>query len=142
MKVKIKKLHKDAIVPQYQTQGSAGFDLHAIEKCVLKAGSIALIKTGLAMEIDSGFELQIRPRSGLALKNQITVLNSPGTIDSDYRGEIMVILCNYSNQDFDIKEGDRIAQGVIAKYERADFEVCAQLSDTQRGSGGFGSSGV
>lgn len=142
MKVKIKKLHQDAIVPQYQTQGSAGFDLHAIEKYVLKAGSITLIKTGLAMEIDSGFELQIRPRSGLALKNQITVLNSPGTIDSDYRGEIMVILYNHSQQDFVVNKGDRIAQGVIAKYERADFEVCMQLSDTQRGSGGFGSSGV
>lgn len=142
MRVKIKKLHQDAIIPQYQTHGSAGFDLHAIEKCVLKAGSIALIKTGLAMEIESGFELQIRPRSGLALKNQITVLNSPGTIDSDYRGEIMVVLYNHSQQDFVVNEGDRVAQGVIARYEKADFELCTQLSDTHRGSGGFGSSGV
>ncbi|WP_104697742.1 MULTISPECIES: dUTP diphosphatase [unclassified Helicobacter] len=142
MKIKIKKIHPDAIIPEYQTSGAAGFDIHSIDDYTIRARDALLIKTGLAFELEEGFELQIRPRSGLALKHKITVLNSPGTIDSDYRGEIMVILYNHSSDDFVIRKGDRIAQGVVAKYERAVFEICEELSDTKRGEGGFGSSGI
>lgn len=142
MKIKIKKNHPDAIIPEYQTLGAAGFDIHSIDTCVIKAKDILLVKTGLAFELEEGFELQIRPRSGLALKHKITVLNSPGTIDSDYRGEVMVILYNHSDEDFVIHKSDRIAQGVITKYERVVFEVCEELSNTQRGESGFGSSGI
>ena len=142
MRVKIKQLHPDAKIPQYQTLGAAGFDLHALEDYVLKAGERVLVKTGLAFELQIGFELQIRPRSGLALKNGISVLNAPGTIDSDYRGEVGVLLINHSKEDFAIKKGDRIAQGVVARYERVEFEVCEELGESARGAGGFGSSGV
>ena len=142
MRVKIKQLHPDALIPQYQTLGAAGFDLHAIEDYKLSAGERVLVKTGLAFELQSGFELQIRPRSGLALKNGISVLNAPGTIDSDYRGEVGVLLINHSKEDFAIKKGDRIAQGVVARYERVEFEVCEELGESARGAGGFGSSGV
>lgn len=142
MRVKIKQLHPDALIPQYQTLGAAGFDLHAIEDYKLSAGERVLVKTGLAFELQIGFELQIRPRSGLALKNGISVLNAPGTIDSDYRGEVGVLLINHSKEDFAIKKGDRIAQGVVARYERVEFEVCEELGESARGAGGFGSSGV
>ena len=142
MRVKIKQLHPDALIPQYQTLGAAGFDLHAIEDYKLSAGERVLVKTGLAFELQIGFELQIRPRSGLALKNGISVLNAPGTIDSDYRGEVGVLLINHSKEDFAIKKGDRIAQGVVARYERVEFEVCEELGESARGTGGFGSSGV
>lgn len=142
MRVKIKQLHPDALIPQYQTLGAAGFDLHALEDYKLSAGERALVKTGLAFELQIGFELQIRPRSGLALKNGISVLNAPGTIDSDYRGEVGVLLINHSKEDFAIKKGDRIAQGVVARYERVEFEVCEELGESARGAGGFGSSGV
>lgn len=142
MRVKIKQLHPDAKIPQYQTLGAAGFDLHALEDYKLSAGERVLVKTGLAFELQSGFELQIRPRSGLALKNGISVLNAPGTIDSDYRGEVGVLLINHSKEDFAIKKGDRIAQGVVARYERVEFEVCEELGESARGAGGFGSSGV
>lgn len=142
MRVKIKQLHPDALIPQYQTLGAAGFDLHALEDYKLSAGERVLVKTGLAFELQSGFELQIRPRSGLALKNGISVLNAPGTIDSDYRGEVGVLLINHSKEDFVIKKGDRIAQGVVARYERVEFEVCEELGESARGAGGFGSSGV
>ena len=142
MRVKIKQLHPDALIPQYQTLGAAGFDLHALEDYKLSAGERVLVKTGLAFELQSGFELQIRPRSGLALKNGVSVLNAPGTIDSDYRGEVGVLLINHSKEDFAIKKGDRIAQGVVARYERVEFEVCEELGESARGAGGFGSSGV
>lgn len=142
MKIQIKKLHQDAYIPRYQTPGAAGFDIHCIENITIPSGESKLIKTGLGMAIESGYELQIRPRSGLALKNGITVLNTPGTIDSDYRGEIMVLLINHSKQDFVIAKGDRIAQGVISKVYQADFMEVSELDDTQRGSGGFGSSGI
>ncbi len=142
MKIKIKKLHPDAHIPQYQTQGAAGFDLHAIDSYIVKSKDSALIQTGLALELPEGFELQVRSRSGLALKNHLVVLNSPGTIDCDYRGEVMVILFNHSQHDFVIHKGDRVAQGVVAAYERVEFEICETLRDTQRGDGGFGSSGI
>lgn len=141
MKIKIKKLHQDAKIPMYQSDGAAGFDFCSVEKCVIKAGEWLLVKTGLAFEIAQGYELQIRPRSGLALKNGISVLNSPGTIDSDYRGEIGIVLINHSKIDFCIEVGDRIAQGVVASVRQVIFEEVEVLSDTQRGSGGFGSSG-
>lgn len=142
MKIQIKKLHPDAYIPKYQTSGAAGFDLHSIENTTLSPTEAKLIKTGLGMSIEDGYELQIRPRSGLAFKNGITVLNTPGTIDSDYRGEIMVLLINHSKQDFVITKGDRIAQGVISKVYQADFVEVSELDDTPRGSGGFGSSGI
>ena len=141
MKLKIKKLSPDAIIPAYQTEFAAGFDLHSIEDYVLKRGERKLIKTGLAFEIEPGYEVQIRPRSGLAFKHGITVLNTPGTIDADYRGEIMVLLINLGEEDFEIKKGDRIAQAVIAPVIQAEFEEVDKLSVTKRGKGGFGSTG-
>jgi dUTP pyrophosphatase len=142
MKIEIKKLHENAKIPQYQTVQSAGFDLVSIEDITIKPNQRVLIGTGLAMAIEDGFELQIRPRSGLAYKNGITVLNSPGTIDSDYRGEIKVLLINHSEDDFNIKTGDRIAQAVVQKVYQASFEIVEELDQTVRGSGGFGSTGV
>ncbi len=141
MKLKIKKLTPDAMIPAYQTELAAGFDLHSIEDYVLKKGERKLIKTGLAFEIEPGFEVQIRPRSGLAFKHGITVLNTPGTIDADYRGEIMVLLINLGEEDFEIKKGERIAQAVIAPVIQAKFEEVDELSVTKRGKGGFGSTG-
>lgn len=142
MKINIKKLSHGAIIPSYQTSGSAGFDLHSLNEYILKPGQRVLVETGLAFEIESGFEVQVRPRSGLALKNGISVLNTPGTIDSDYRGEIKVLLINHSNEDFEIKKGDRIAQAVVCMVHRAEFVEVAELSESVRGQGGFGSSGV
>ena len=141
MKLKIKRLNKDAIIPAYQTPLSAGFDLHSIEDYIIKPMERKLIKTGLAFEIEEGYEVQIRPRSGLAFKHGITVLNSPGTIDADYRGEIMVLLINLGSEDFEIKRGDRIAQAVISPVIQAEFIEVKELSQTKRGKGGFGSTG-
>ena len=140
MKIKIINRSKHAL-PKYQTALSAGMDLYAnIEESVtLKPLERKLISTGLLIELPQGFEAQIRPRSGLAIKNGITVLNSPGTIDADYRGEIGVILVNLSAEAFTINNGDRIAQMVIAKQETAIWEEVAELSETDRGAGGFGS---
>jgi dUTP pyrophosphatase len=141
MKLKIKKLNPEAIIPAYQTKEAAGFDLHSIENVILKPGERKLIGTGLAFEIEYGYEVQIRPRSGLAYKHGITVLNSPGTIDSDYRGEIKVLLINHSNEEFEIKKGDRIAQAVVAPVIQAEIVEVEELSSTKRGEGGFGSTG-
>ena len=139
--VKVKILNPNAIVPKYQTEEAAGFDLPSIEEKTIKAGERDVIKTGLAVALPKGYELQVRPRSGLALKNGITVLNTPGTVDSDYRGELMVILLNTSNEDFAVKKGDRIAQAVIKEILQADFAVVDELDSTERGTGGFGSTG-
>ncbi len=143
MKVKIinKSVHP---LPAYATAASAGLDLRAsVEKPItLQPLQRALVKTGLFLEIPSGYEAQVRPRSGLALKHGVTVLNSPGTIDADYRGEIGVILANLSDVPFIIEDGERIAQLVIAQHERAEWIEGEVLSDTQRGVGGFGSTGV
>lgn len=132
-------------LPQYETALSAGMDLHAY----LPEGPVtlhplqrAMVKTGLFMELPAGFEAQIRPRSGLALKKGITILNSPGTIDADYRGELCVILVNLSDQDFVVNDGERIAQMIIARHERAQWEEVVELTDTDRGTGGFGHTGV
>lgn len=128
-------------LPKYQTELSAGMDLYANleEDITLKSLERKLIATGLFLEIPAGFEAQVRPRSGLAIKNGITVLNSPGTIDADYRGEIGVILVNLSTEDFTIKNGDRIAQMVIAKYESITWQEVNKITDSERGQGGFGS---
>lgn len=131
-------------LPHYETAASAGMDLRAnINKAItLKSLERTIIKTGLFIALPIGFEAQVRPRSGLAAKKGITVLNAPGTIDADYRGEIGVILVNLSQEDFTINDGDRIAQLVIAKHERATWNHVKSLDETQRGSGGFGSTGV
>lgn len=140
IKVKIKKLDENAEIPKYKTEGSVGMDLYSVEDVSLPPGGIKLIKTGISIEIPPGFEAQVRPRSGLAVKG-VTVVNAPGTIDSDYRGEIKVILTNLNDNVFKITKKDRIAQLVFAKYERCEFELSKELSDTKRGSGGFGSTG-
>jgi dUTP pyrophosphatase len=143
MKVQIINKSKHQL-PAYETELSAGMDLRAnlSEPILLKPLERKLIPTGLYMELPQGYEAQIRPRSGLAIKKGITILNSPGTIDADYRGEIGVILVNLSSQDFTINDGDRIAQMVIAKHETAIWEEVENLDETNRGEGGFGSSGV
>ncbi len=130
-------------LPDYETALSAGMDLRAnIDQAItLKPLQRTLVPTGLFLEIPAGFEAQIRPRSGLAAKKGITVLNSPGTIDADYRGEVKIILINLSNEDFIIENGERIAQMIIAKHERAKWQQAEELMETTRGSGGFGSTG-
>ena len=131
-------------LPNYETIASAGMDLRAniSEPITLKSLERTIVKTGLFIELPIGFEAQVRPRSGLAAKKGITVLNSPGTVDADYRGEIGVILLNLSNEDFVIENGERIAQLIIAKHERAEWLEVLELSETSRGEGGFGSTGV
>ncbi|SNY95069.1 dUTP diphosphatase [Flagellimonas pacifica] len=143
MKIKIinKSSHQ---LPHYETQASAGMDLRAnLEKPItLKPLERTVVPTGLFIELPVGYEAQVRPRSGLAAKKGITVLNAPGTVDADYRGEIGVILVNLSNDNFTIENGERIAQMVIAKHERAEWVKTEVLSETNRGAGGFGSTGV
>jgi len=131
-------------LPAYETSASAGLDIRAniSEAIALKPLERTLVKTGLFMEIPEGYECQVRPRSGLALKKGISVLNSPGTIDADYRGEVGVILINLSNETFTIENGERIAQLVFAKVEQAAWEKVEALTETDRGAGGFGSTGV
>jgi dUTP pyrophosphatase len=131
-------------LPNYETKASAGMDLRAnlTDSIILKPLERAIVKTGLFIELPIGYEAQVRPRSGLAAKNGITVLNSPGTIDADYRGEIGVILVNLSNQPFVVENGERIAQLIIAKHERAEWIEVQELTETSRGEGGFGSTGV
>ena len=142
MKVKIINKSNNEL-PAYETSASAGLDLRAFipETITLLPWERKLIKTGLFLEIPEGYEAQVRPRSGLALKNGITVLNSPGTIDADYRGEIGVILVNISQDNFEITSGDRIAQLIFAKVKQAKWIVAEELSETERGEGGFGSTG-
>ena len=143
MKLKFIKDHPDAVIPMYATEGAAGFDLVTIDDEILMPGERLLVSTGLRAEIPSGKEIQIRPRSGLALKHGITVLNSPGTIDSDYKGVIKVILINHGTEPFGIIKGDRIAQGVFCTAEQADIieGKSEDLMSTLRGEGGFGSTG-
>lgn len=143
-KILIKKLSKTAIIPKYETQGASGVDISANinEDLTLATNESILVPTGIAVSIPQGFEIQIRPRSGLAAKKGISVLNTPGTIDADYRGEIKVILINHGNEPFIIRNGDRIAQMVVCPIVQAKFEQVDELNDTERGSGGFGSTGV
>lgn len=131
-------------LPQYATEGAAGMDVRAAltEPMTIAPGQRALVPTGLSVELPAGFEMQLRPRSGLALKHGITLLNSPGTIDADYRGEIGVIMANFGAEPFVINNGDRICQAVVARYARVEWEAVDQLGETARGEGGFGHSGV
>lgn len=143
MQIKIINKSQHAL-PNYETIASAGMDLRAnlTESIVLKPLERIIVKTGLFIELPIGYEAQVRPRSGLAAKKGITVLNSPGTVDADYRGEIGVILVNLSNDDFIVENGERVAQLVIAKHERAEWLEVTELTETSRGEGGFGSTGV
>ena|ERR1700676_1508124 len=154
MKLQIKKLNPDAVIPKYGTIGASGFDLVAVEDVTIEPGETKLVKTGLAVAVPSGFELQVRPRSGLSLKTGLRVANSPGTVDSDYRGEVAVIMTNTSSETggeqtflralsstITINKGDRIAQGVICPVVQVEFDVVDILDDTVRGSGGYGSTG-
>lgn len=136
--------HSPYSLPQYETTGSAGMDLRANLEAPVTLASLerSLIPTGLFIELPVGYEAQIRPRSGLSIKKGLTLVNSPGTIDSDYRGEIKIILVNLSNQPQTVEPGERIAQMVIARYERIEWEEATMLSETKRGAGGFGSTGL
>ncbi|MCR5081339.1 MAG: dUTP diphosphatase [Treponema sp.] len=144
-KIEIKVVAKEGVsIPCYKTAGAAGADVCACvdSPVVIKKGERKLIPTGLFFEIPEGYEIQLRPRSGLALKNGITVLNTPGTIDSDYRGELMALLINLGDEDFTVSNGDRIAQIIVAPVTLGDFKVVDKLSDTERGAGGYGSTGT
>lgn len=142
MKIKIQKISAEAVVPHYVHKGDAGMDLYAVESAELMSGERKMIGTGLKFEIPMGFELQVRPKSGLAANFGITVLNTPGTVDCGYRGEVKVILFNSSKDSYQVKKGEKIAQAVIAKVEEAEIEEVEELSETTRGGGGFGSTGL
>lgn len=139
--VNFKKLTQTATVPEYKTAEAAGLDLVADMEATLEPGETKLIKTGIAIQLPIGYEAQVRPRSGLALKHSITCMNSPGTVDSDYRGDVGVILSNLGKNTFPVKRGDRIAQLVIAPVSRAELIEVQELNDSDRGAGGFGSTG-
>jgi dUTP pyrophosphatase len=147
IKVKITRLDNkfsDLALPKYSTNGSAGMDVYAAvdEPFIIKAGGVGLVPTAFAIALENGYECQVRSRSGLAIKNGIFALNAPGTIDSDYRGEVKIILANFGKEDFVIERGDRIAQLVVAKYESVNWEQVDLLPESDRGEGGFGSTGV
>jgi len=142
LSLKVKKLVEDAIIPTYATEGSAGFDLYSTDEFIINPSERFLVSTGIAFDIPSDYEIQIRPRSGLASKFGITVLNSPGTIDSDFRGPVSIILYNSGHTSYRINKGDRIAQGVLARVDKATFEEVGKLSTTIRNESGFGSTGV
>ena len=143
IKIQIKKLSNEVLTPKYETSGSSGMDIAAYteQAIIINPGEKALIPTGFSLCVPQGYEVQIRPRSGLAAKKGVTVLNTPGTIDSDYRGEIKVILINLSKEVFSVKSGERIAQMVVCPVIQVDLEEVKELSDTKRGSSGFGSTG-
>lgn len=142
--MKMRIVSKSGRVPDYATDGSAGFDISAYldEPMTLKAGARALVPTGLYFEVPEGYEAQVRARSGLAIKHGIGLVNGIGTVDSDYRGEIRVPMINWSDEDFVINDGDRIAQVIITSYEKVNIELVEDLSETERGEGGFGHTGV
>jgi dUTP pyrophosphatase len=145
VKLKVKLLEPRAAMPKFATPGSAGFDLHAIDSISIPAGKTVKVRTGLAFDIPEGYELQIRPRSGMSANTKIRVANAPGTIDADYTGEVMIILDNISQNQADhyrITEGDRIAQAVLKKVEQVELELTDQIKITERGNGGLGSTGV
>ena len=147
IKVKIARIAPESLdipLPQYSTEGSAGMDLCAAvaSELVIDPGETVLVPTGIRIELPVGFEAQVRPRSGLAIKHGVGILNSPGTIDSDYRGEIRVILTNFSRNPFVVKRGDRIAQMIVSAYARVDWDPVEVLADSERGEGGFGHTGI
>ena len=142
-KISIKfKLAEGASLPEYKTSGAAGADVCSNEDCSINPGSWKMVSTGLFPEIPENFEIQVRSRSGLAAKNGVFVLNSPGTVDSDYRGEIKVILANMSDKVFEVRKGDRIAQLVVTPVQQANFSIVSEVSETERSEGGFGSTGI
>jgi dUTP pyrophosphatase len=141
IKVKIQKINEDAVIPEYAHDTDAGMDLFATKGYMLLPNHRVLVGTGLKMEIPKGYEMQIRPKSGLAIREGITVLNTPGTIDADYRGEVGVVLINHSSKPYKIEKGQKIAQAIFNKIEKAKF-VSEKLSETKRGDGGFGSTGL
>lgn len=144
MKINIKRLHPNAIPPKYAhgSEEDAGMDLFSIESGVLQPGEYRLFKTGIAIALPSGYMAKVAPRSGLALKYGVTVLNAEGTVDSGYRGDVGVILINHGKEPFEVNKGDRIAQMIVEKYEQVEWNVVSDLDDTSRNDGGFGSSGV
>jgi len=142
IKIKIKKINPEAIIPHYAHEGDAGMDVYSCEDSILNPDERRLISTGLSFEIPRGFEIQIRPKSGLALNNGITILNTPGTLDSGYRGELKVILFNTSKNLYNVKKGEKIAQIILARYEEAEIEETNELTQTKRADGGFGSTGL
>lgn len=139
--IKVKKLHEDATIPYFSTEGSSGADVKAIEDVRIGPREIKMLSLGFAVEIPKGYELQVRPRSGLAAKWGITIINSPGTIDSDYRGEMKVALVNHSHNTFDVRKDDKIAQLVLHKVPNAYYLEVEELGETSRGIGGYGSTG-
>ena len=142
MTLGFKRIHPEATLPAYAHASDAGMDVRSVEDLTIPAGRRALVHTGLVMELPLGYEAQVRPRSGLALKHGITVLNTPGTIDAGYRGEVGVILANFGDADFAVKKGDKIAQIVIAPVTQPEIVEVADVNATDRGAGGFGSTGV
>lgn len=141
MTVAFKRTSPDAILPAYAHEGDAGMDVRSVEDVVVPRGGRALVRTGLVMALPMGWEAQVRPRSGLALKHGVTVLNTPGTIDAGYRGEVGVILANFGDADFAVAKGDKVAQIVIAPVTRAEIVETESVDETERGAGGFGSTG-
>ena len=142
MTVKFRKIDPAAILPSYAHPGDAGMDVRSVEELVVEPGGRKIVRTGLVMMLPPGYEAQVRPRSGLALKNGVTVLNTPGTIDEGYRGEVGVILANFGAEPFRVEKGAKIAQIVIAPCTRAEIVETAEVDETARGAGGFGSTGV
>ena len=142
MILRFKRIHPDAVLPAYAHPSDAGMDIRSVENLVIPAGKRALVHTGLVMLLPPLYEAQVRPRSGLALKSGVTVLNTPGTIDSGYRGEVGVILANFGEADFQVKKGDKIAQVVIAPVTQPEIAETTEIDETDRGAGGFGSTGV
>ena len=142
MTVKFRRIDPSATLPSYAHPGDAGMDIRSIEELSIAPGARSLVRTGLVMMLPPGYEAQVRPRSGLALKNGVTVLNTPGTIDEGYRGEVGVILANFGSEPFKVEKGSKIAQIVIAPCTRAEIEETAEIDSTERGEGGFGSTGV
>ena len=142
MTVAFRRIHPDAVVPAYAHEGDAGMDVRSVDDVVIPPGRRALVHTGLVMQLPPCAEAQVRPRSGLALKHGVTVLNAPGTIDAGYRGEVGVILANFGDSDFEVKKGDRIAQLVVAPVTQPAVVEVDEVSSSDRGDGGFGSTGV
>ena len=142
MTLRFRRVHPDAVLPAYAHPSDAGMDVRSVDELTLAPGRRALVHTGLVMLLPPGYEAQVRPRSGLALKSGVTVLNTPGTIDSGYRGEVGVILANFGEADFRVKPGDKIAQIVVAPVTQAEIVETEDVDETDRGAGGFGSTGV
>ena len=142
MTLRFRRIHPDAALPSYAHEGDAGMDVRSVEELELAPGARALVHPGLVMMLPPGWEAQVRPRSGLALKHGVTVLNTPGTIDAGYRGEVGVILVNFGDRPFKVSKGDKVAQVVVAPVTRAEIVETSELDETERGAGGFGSTGV